>query len=240
MNTILESDLRNAVRGSRSVAGTIRLLGRASVGSNYRAVKREIARLKLDTSHWCGGSPTACPRIYTAEMALVQNGPLPRHRLRQVILRENILPYDCGICGMTPEWNGRPLVLRLDHKNGERNDDRRENLRFLCPNCDSQTPTFCGRNKKGAGTGLRSHVKRPCVTCNDKMTYARQCVSCAQRTRHLVEPQPTKITWPTDDEIRQRVAASSYLAVARELGVSDNAIRKRLRSRARVADGTGL
>lgn len=41
----------------------------------------------------------------------------------------------------------KELILELDHINGIRNDNRLENLRFLCPNCHSQTPTFKGRNK---------------------------------------------------------------------------------------------
>lgn len=49
---------------------------------------------------------------------------------------------------MLPTWNGKPLILTLDHRNGISNDHRLENLRWLCPNCNSQTETFCGRRKK--------------------------------------------------------------------------------------------
>ena len=56
------------------------------------------------------------------------------------------MPYLCGICGLGPEWNGMVLVLQIDHINGDSTDSRLENLRFLCPNCHSQTETFAGRN----------------------------------------------------------------------------------------------
>jgi 5-methylcytosine-specific restriction endonuclease McrA len=53
--------------------------------------------------------------------------------------------YTC-LCGQPNVWNGKPLTLQIDHNNGLRNDNTRENLRALCPNCHSQTPTFCGKN----------------------------------------------------------------------------------------------
>ena len=53
----------------------------------------------------------------------------------------------CEGCGLPDEWQGKRLVLEIDHVNGRHNDNRPENLRFLCPNCHSQTETFCVRNR---------------------------------------------------------------------------------------------
>ena len=55
---------------------------------------------------------------------------------------------ECAICGIGPVWCDQPLVLQLDHINGVNNDNRIENLCYLCPNCHSQTPTFAGRNSR--------------------------------------------------------------------------------------------
>lgn len=66
--------------------------------------------------------------------------------VRKRILSQNILNYECEICGIS-SWNGQPLTLELDHINGKNNDHRIDNLRFLCPNCHSQTETYRGRNK---------------------------------------------------------------------------------------------
>jgi 5-methylcytosine-specific restriction endonuclease McrA len=57
--------------------------------------------------------------------------------------------YRCMVCGIS-RWRGQPLSLHLDHLNGIRNDNRLENLRILCPNCHSQTGTYCKRNAKAA------------------------------------------------------------------------------------------
>ena len=70
-----------------------------------------------------------------------------RASVRKVILRNNLLPYNCSECGIE-EWNGKKLSLHLDHINGKNGDHRLDNLRFLCPNCHSQSSTYAGRNKQ--------------------------------------------------------------------------------------------
>ena len=69
-----------------------------------------------------------------------------RASVRKKILKDQLIPYQCGICELK-EWNGKQLSLHLDHINGKNGDHRLENLRFLCPNCHSQTDTYTGRNK---------------------------------------------------------------------------------------------
>lgn len=80
------------------------------------------------------------------EEVLVENSTYSRYNLKKRLLKAGFMPYVCGECGRGPEWNGKPLTLVLDHKNGVNNDNRAENLRYLCPNCNSQMPTFAGRN----------------------------------------------------------------------------------------------
>jgi 5-methylcytosine-specific restriction endonuclease McrA len=75
--------------------------------------------------------------------------------LRRALLEIGV-PYCCAHCGLTGEWQGKPLVLHIDHIDGNYEDCRRENLRFLCPNCHTQTPSWAGRNKV-----LRSYRRLP-------------------------------------------------------------------------------
>jgi predicted RNA-binding Zn-ribbon protein involved in translation (DUF1610 family) len=68
--------------------------------------------------------------------------------LKRFIIKNNIIPYMCSECGCDDNWRGKKMSLILDHINGINNDNRLENLRFLCPNCDSIQDTYKGRNKK--------------------------------------------------------------------------------------------
>jgi 5-methylcytosine-specific restriction endonuclease McrA len=70
-----------------------------------------------------------------------------RSHLKGRLIKAQLLENRCEACGLE-SWLGRPLNMHLDHANGVRNDNRLENLRMLCPNCHSQTPTYSGRNAK--------------------------------------------------------------------------------------------
>lgn len=76
----------------------------------------------------------------------------PRHKLKARIIAQKLIEYECEDCENDGDWNGKKLVLQLDHKNGINNDHRLENLRFLCPNCHSQTENYAGKNSKGMRT----------------------------------------------------------------------------------------
>lgn len=58
--------------------------------------------------------------------------------------------HECFLCGINETWNNKPLVLQVDHTDGNSDNNKLENLRLICPNCHTQTETFCQRNFKNA------------------------------------------------------------------------------------------
>lgn len=67
-------------------------------------------------------------------------------KLKKRLIKEGIKENECDICGIT-DWNGKPLSMRLDHLDGNSHNHKLENLRMICPNCDAQTETYCGKMK---------------------------------------------------------------------------------------------
>lgn len=93
-------------------------------------------------------------------------------RLKKLLFKEGLLENRCGKCGLGPEWQGEPLSLQLEHHNGVRSDNRLENLRILCPNCHSQTPTYCGRKNR--------KPRKHCSVCNKELIKKAKGNLCRQ------------------------------------------------------------
>jgi hypothetical protein len=146
-----DEEVRRVIAEAESKAEAIRLLGGQVTTSNYRKLNHAIARLRLDTSHMAGqGWLRGKRRHWTTPRApidrlLVKGRRATTSHLRMRLIEEGLKEHRCEACGRT-EWQGQPIPLELDHRNGDRTDNRIENLRVLCPNCHALTPTYRGRN----------------------------------------------------------------------------------------------
>jgi hypothetical protein len=105
----------------------------------YKGMKRIGVKLASRAEHLKN-------HMVPLDEVMVENSSYSRCCLKRRLLEEHIFENKCSRCGQDANWCGEPLVLVLDHINGINNDNRFENLRLLCPNCNSQTPTFAGRN----------------------------------------------------------------------------------------------
>ena len=142
-------EFQNIVQQANSYSDCLRVLGLGTNGgSSTDTLKRRIAELDCDISHFGKKEKTQSPQAkYSLDEILIENSTYANiSRLKERLVREGKLEYKCQNCGIK-EWQSKPLSLHLDHINGKNNDHRIENLRFLCPNCHSQTDTYAGRNK---------------------------------------------------------------------------------------------
>lgn len=140
------------LKKSSTISEVLFKLGYTVKGNSwgYSQVKRRMDDLNLDYSIFKGKSAVIkIGRLNNVrkEDILKENCKHQRTVLRRYIIKNNLIPYKCAICGCT-EWQGKTLSLELDHINGINNDNRLENLRFLCPNCHSQTSTYGSRNQQ--------------------------------------------------------------------------------------------
>lgn len=142
------------VSNSCTLADILRSLSLTPEAGNYKTLKARLKTETINVTHLAIGRLDANRgRRFNREKlplseVLVEHSTYTRKTLKNRLLNEGLLRNECYKCGQLPMWDGTNLVLVLDHINGESDDNRIENLRMLCPNCNSQTSTFCGKNKK--------------------------------------------------------------------------------------------
>jgi Zn finger protein HypA/HybF involved in hydrogenase expression len=222
--------LKEAVKISRTLKEVCEHLNLNALGSSYKTVKKYITLLNIDISHFKTQSENAKFAREQKERKNLQfgdifilNSKVSKFKLKSELL--NFKDYKCQECNIGPEWNNKKLVLQLDHINGINNDNRLENLRFLCPNCHSQTDTFAGKNCK------KEKKENFCKNCNIKI-YKKSimCKKCSA-TFNNNNKGKFKIMWPDDDQLILMIAESNILSVAKKLNVSYNAVKKRIKLR---------
>jgi len=159
-----DDQLIEAVKASRNISEVITRLYDTECGGHFKTVWKYVNQLQLDVSHFSkipGPTGVEYQPQYT-DSILCENSSISHGTLRAYLLRNRIIPYTCILCNNDGYHNGNRLVLQLDHINGIKNDNRTTNLRFLCPNCHSQTKTFGRKSPKPCPKGRIGSLKSPC------------------------------------------------------------------------------
>lgn len=219
-----KTKVEEAVKRCSSVKECLHFLGLRAAGGNYKHFY-----------YWCDKHGIVPPRgdntigIRNAsrqakiplEKILILGSSYNRFSLKSRLIQELLLEEKCYECGMLPEWNGKPLCLQLDHINGVANDNRIENLRFLCPNCHSQTLTFAGKRQPYSRIEIYS-----CSQCHTPITRYSQlglCKKCASLRSNF---KNRKVERPSKEDLQKLVWEKPTTHIAKDFGVSDKAVEK--------------
>lgn len=126
---------------------------RGQLCSSNVQVKNTVLDLGLFTTHFTGkgwneGMAFRPVAPIPLEELLVQDGRMQSYSLKKRLFQAGLKFPRCEMCGWSEMSVDGRIPVELDHINGERTNNRIENLRVLCPNCHSLQPTHRGRNKK--------------------------------------------------------------------------------------------
>ena len=206
---IPREDLQNIIDASSSIVEVLQKLGFDGYNGNHRTLTRRLKDDHFNLEIMKSNYKINLKRNKINDQQLLadlftKDSKKSRSCVKKYIIRSNLIPYKCRDCGNAGTHNERPLSLQLEHVNGLNNDNRLENLCFLCPNCHAQTKTFSGKNakkqnKKALETDLEKQIR---------IAKMRKFEASAE-------------------ELQTLIAQYSMRELGEMFGVSDNAIRKR-------------
>lgn len=146
-----DDDLRRITPTCSTLREVCEKLGAKTTGGSVGMISRRLNELGISRQHFIHNGPKYSPTKKSPKDILHKRDSGNRTKTGQLkrALLEIGVPYRCSIdgCPLTDSWNGKPLTLQIDHINGHPLDDRQENLRFICPNCHSQTDNWKSKNR---------------------------------------------------------------------------------------------
>lgn len=208
--------LQQLVKECSSFAEILRKQGKAVSGAAVKILKEKLDTYKIPyhfiTIHKEIGKSRPLSEILT------QGVDYQSSKLKKRLVKEGYKEDKCELCGQLPQWNGKPLVLQLDHINGDHFDNRLENLRIVCPNCHTQTDTFCTkRNKK----------EYFCIDCGKQINRgSTRCLKCSAIYTAMKKQQESNKEYPSKEELEKLILEKTFEDIGRMYGVKGNSVKK--------------
>jgi 5-methylcytosine-specific restriction endonuclease McrA len=187
-------------------------------------LKNKIKQWNIDISHMTHCNKNQKRTRVREDQLFSINSPHTHSTIRAHVIKYNKIEYKCVYCGNTGEWLGKPLTLTLDHINGNRNDNRLENLQFVCPNCDRQQDTFGSKNKHRYYNFPRQKTVYTCSVCGKTILSAdaKYCDAC-----RLIKTR--KVIHPSKEQLIEDILNLPMIHIGKKYGVTDTAIKKWLK-----------
>lgn len=208
-------DVKDIFQNSTSYMEVLQKLNWNITGTNYSKLKSFVEHQEIDITHFRYPKNNNRNKIILDDDIFVQNSIYMRKLVKERLIKHKLIKYSCVFCGNDGNWMGKKISLILDHINGINNDNRLENLRFVCPNCGATLDTFCGKNVKNS----KYKKENVCACGNVISTKTKLCVKCASINMR-------KVTRPNLKILLNDIKELGYSGTGRKYGVSDNAIRK--------------
>lgn len=216
-----EEELRQMVAESKSFRELSIKIGYTPTGRTNDTIRKRLEKYSISTEHFSACGKNSIKR--SEQNVFCENSTATQAVLRRWYIKGNYSEYKCSICGLPPVWNGKDLTLTLDHINGCNKDNRLENLRWICPNCDRQLDTFAGKKSQAHQNYITKQAEEQKCFCKNYgkpiSNGSELCISCYAKSRRIVER-------PSQEVLREELIASNFAAVGRKYGVADNTIRK--------------
>jgi len=221
--------LENIIKESKTYTETLFKLKLTKKSGNFDTLKKYIKLYNINTSHFYSKEEHIKNIIINNKSLLkdimIENSTFSRKQLKKRLYDEGIKERKCELCGQDENWNGKKMSLILDHINGINDDNRLENLRIVCPNCNATLDTHCRGNKKANN---KEHIKElnielyKCECGNNKTKGSEKCTKCYALSQRKVE-------WPEYSVLKKEVEELGYAGTGRKYGVADNTIRSWLK-----------
>lgn len=210
------------VKTSTTYSEIIKKCGYKGDGCNINTIKRRILLEKINDDHIRKGyghnkGRRFLHRQISLENALknhfvISNKNINFNALKSLIQRYKLKEYKCEICKMEAMWQNKLLSLQLHHINGNKKDNRLENLSWLCPNCHSQTENFSGKTS-------RKICK--CFICGDTINRrSKVCLKCLEIKQKKIKDRPS------NEKLLELTKTFSCVKVGNMFNVSSNTIKK--------------
>lgn len=177
-------------------------------------LRKIVETYNVDISHFAKDNSSFFRKNPINNEEILNMANISHTTVKKRVIQYKLIPYECAICGNTGTHMSKTLVLQLDHINGNNKDNRIENLRFLCPNCHSQTENFTGKNQK--------HKIYTCIDCGAKiLRKSIRCTKCSNTFKSELKFEVSK------EELESLIKEKPMTEIGKQFGVSDNAIKKR-------------
>lgn len=165
----------NLVKESENINQVCKALGKKATNTNYEQIKKIILKYQVDISHFTSDVKYEIHKRYTFDEIFRQNSEFKnKSLLKRKLINLKIKEPECEKCH-NKYWLDSIIPLQIHHINGDKNDNRVENLQLLCPNCHTLTENYCGKNKKKKSNKEKTLTSKRHYKCNEIPTIEKIC-----------------------------------------------------------------